>query len=278
MKTTSFQTSKVVNLHYTDRCNYHCRFCHCRFQKTPLSMEDWRKIIDNIASSIPVRRFNLAGGEPLAGEYIQQMIVYIASLGIGCSIITNGSLLTPKFIEQNQHKLQMIGISIDGLDYQDNLQLGRLDIHGRELTKERLIELATCIHSAGIKLKINTVVNAVNCRKDFAPLIDRIRPDRWKLLRMLRYEHANDAGAPLTITDEQFHVFVARHLHLHPVVEDTEDLVNSYIVVTPQGCLITNSSERFRATESLVSHPFLEEFAKVSFSEETFQKRYAQVV
>ena len=241
-------------------------------------MGDWRKIIDNIASSIPVRRFNLAGGEPLAGEYVQQMIDYITSLGIGCSIITNGSLLTPQFIQHNQDKLQMIGISIDGLDYQDNLRIGRLDRLGHELSKERLTELAHCIHNAGIRLKINTVVNAVNCDKDFGPLMEKLAPERWKLLRMLRYEHANDAGESLTISDEQFQGFVARHLYLHPVVEDTEDLVNSYIVVTPEGRLITNTPERFRATESLVDHPFLEEFAKVSFSEEAFQKRYAQAV
>ena len=266
--------SKVVNLHYTDRCNYLCRFCHCRFQKTPLGMDDWKKIIDNIASGIPVRRFNLAGGEPLAGEYIQKMIDYIEGKGIECSIITNGSLLTPDFIRSNQGKLQMIGISIDGLDDEDNRRIGRIDRHGNTLSNERLLELARAIHAAGMRLKINTVVNAVNCQKDFSPLIQCLMPDRWKLLRMLHYENANDNGRNLMVTDEEFQTFAKRHQHLHPVVEDTADMVNSYIVVNPQGRILTNSAVRFQATESLVNHPFRDEFIKVSFDENAYQKRY----
>ena len=270
--------SKVVNLHYTDRCNYRCRFCHCRFQKTPLAMDDWRKIIDNISSGISVRRFNLAGGEPLAGEYVQEMIDYIAARGIDCSIITNGSLLSPDFIVRNRGKLQMIGISVDGLDYADNSQIGRIDHDGRELSKDRLAELAKAVHAAGIRLKINTVVNAVNCRKDFAPLIQQLAPERWKLLRMLHYDHANDIGLNLMVSDEEFWGFVSRHRHLHPVVEDGDDMVNSYIVVNPQGRILTNSSVRFDATESLVNHPFREEFSKISFCEESYQKRYQTAV
>ncbi len=68
--------SKVVNLHYTNHCNYRCRFCHSHFQKTPLTFDDWKTIIDNIMAGMDVERFNLAGGEPLAGEYIQDMIDY----------------------------------------------------------------------------------------------------------------------------------------------------------------------------------------------------------
>ena len=275
--TISNNQAKVINLHYTDRCNYRCRFCHCRFQKTPLSMDDWKKIIDNISHDIPVKRFNLAGGEPLAGEYIEDMIDYIAKKGIDCSIITNGSLLTQDFINRNRGKLQMIGISVDGLDYADNRQIGRIDRYGHDLPVERLVELANAIHNAGIKLKINTVVNAVNCQKDFAPLIQTIMPERWKLLRMLHYDKANDIGLNLMVTDEEFQNFVQGHQYLHPVVEDSEDMVNSYIVVNPQGRILTNSSVRFQATESLVDHPFLEEFAKISFSETAYQKRYKNV-
>jgi radical S-adenosyl methionine domain-containing protein 2 len=202
------------------------------------------------------------------------MIDYISSKGIGCSIITNGSLLTTDFIARNRGKLQMIGISVDALDYSGNKQIGRLDHQGRELSKERLVALAKAIHAAEIKLKINTVVNAVNCGSDFSSLIRALAPERWKLLRMLHYEHANDIGRNLMISDEEFQTFVNRHLHLHPVVEDSADMVDSYIVVNPQGRILVNSSERFQATESLVNHPFLEEFAKVAFNETAYQKRY----
>ena len=108
--------------------------------------------------------------------------------------------------------------------------------------------------------------------------ITKARPDRWKLLRMLHYENANDNCESLQISDRQFNDFAARHRHLNPVVENREDMVNSYIVVAPQGGIITNSSIRFEMTNSLVDHPFNAEFAKVSFSEAAFQKRYREVV
>ena len=60
----------VVNLHFTDACNYRCKFCFARFGVTPLSLEDWKRIVDNILHDTNVRRFNLAGGEPLAAQYV----------------------------------------------------------------------------------------------------------------------------------------------------------------------------------------------------------------
>ena len=91
---------------------------------------------------------------------------------------------------------------------------------------------------------------------------------------MLHYDNANDAALSLMVTDEEFWDFVRRHRHLQPVVEDGAEMENSYIVVNPQGRILTNSSIRFQTTESLVNHPFMEEFAKISFSEDAYQKRY----
>lgn len=266
--------AKVVNLHYTNHCNYRCRFCHSHFQKTPLTFDDWKSIIDNIMEGLAVERFNLAGGEPLAGEYIQDLIDYISSRNVKCSIITNGSLLTRDFIRRNSSKLSMIGISVDGLDHRQNTLLGRVDKHGDDLSMEHLKGLADAIHCAKIKLKINTVVNAVNCLDDFNHLIKSLAPERWKLLRMLHFDNANDASKPLMVSDEAFNAFVLRHKHLHPIAEDKNDIVNSYIVVTPEGRLINNADEHYSMTESLLTHPFAGEFAKIPFSEIAYQKRY----
>ncbi len=269
--------SKVVNLHYTNRCNYRCRFCHSHFQKTPLTFDDWKKIIDNIMTGMEVERFNLAGGEPLACEYIQDMIDYISFKQVKCSIITNGSLLSEAFIRNNRHKLSMIGISVDGLSHLQNTRLGRIDKSGNDLSIERLQELATIIHGEDIKLKINTVVNAINYKDDFSNLIKMLAPERWKLLRMLHFDNANDSSKTLMISDDDFNAFAHRHQHLHPIVEDKNDIVNSYIVVTPEGKLINNANERYQLTESLLTHSFATEFAKIPFSEEAYQKRYLKI-
>ena len=243
---------KVINLHYTDICNYRCRFCYARFGTTPLSLDDWKKIIDHIVCDVRVKRFNLAGGEPLAAPYVQGMIDYIHACGVDCSIITNGSLLTTEFIRRNAGKISMIGISVDGLSETENRLLGRVDGMGRSLRREDLAEKAAAIHEAGMKFKVNTVVNAVNCGDDFSDLIKEIRPDRWKLLRMIAIEGSNDSGRDLLVSDEQFAAFAERHAALHPVVENTSDIVSAYIVINPHGQLIDNSQGRYQESESLL--------------------------
>ena len=265
---------KVINLHYIDICNYRCRFCYARFGTTPLSLEDWKKIIDHIVCDVKVKRFNLAGGEPLAAPYAQGMIDYIHELGVDCSIITNGSLLTPEFIRRNTGKVSMIGISVDGLSEEENRRLGRADGAGRTLRREDLVLKAAAIHEAGMRFKVNTVVNAVNCRDDFSGLIREIAPDRWKLLRMLAIEGSNDSGRDLLVSDDQFAAFAARHAALHPVVENTADIVSAYIVINPHGQLIDNSQGRYQESESLLHSRFSVEFPKIAFNQEAYEKRY----
>ena len=264
----------VINLHYTEACNYRCRQCYARFGVTPLRFEDWKRIIDNISNSVVVRRFNLAGGEPLACSYIQQMIDYIHSQGIDCSIITNGSLLTPEFIRTNAGKLSMIGISVDAVTHEDNLRLARVNALGQTLSGDRLRLLARTIHAAGMTLKINTVVNTVNTSLDFTGLIRELAPERWKLLRMIRIDGVNDSSSDLLVNDKQFASFVLRHQALSPEVENTDDIVNSYIFVNPHGQLVNNTGGHYQNGKSLLDHPFRTELRNSGFNLIRYTKRY----
>ncbi len=277
MKNIDFVNGWVVNLHFTDSCNYHCRFCHSHFCMAPLSLEDWKKIIDNIMTDIKVKRFNLAGGEPLTAPYIQTLIDYIHSVGVDCSIITNGSLLKADFIRANVDKISMIGISIDGLTHTDNLKIGRADTVGRTLSDERLIELADQIHDVGMILKVNTVVNAYNAASDFSDLIKKMRPERWKVLRMIAIRDVNDSGRDLLVTDRQFQMFVERHAALSPVVEDSDDIIHAYVIINPHGQIVDNSTGGYQMSNSLVTHPFMDEFSKIGINGTKYLKRYQPV-
>lgn len=270
----NFFDGLVVNLHYTDVCNYRCRQCYANFGVTPLRLEDWKRIIDNISGDILISRFNLAGGEPLACSYVQPLIDHIHSKGIECSVITNGSLLTPEFIRKNRKKLSMIGISVDAISHEDNVRLGRVNPLGQTLSVSRLQELARAIHAAGMTLKINTVVNAVNASLDFTDLIGKLAPDRWKLLRMIHIEDVNDSGADLLVSDEQFAGFVRRHRALSPEVEDTDNIINSYIFVNPHGQLVNNFGGRYRNGGSLLNHRFMTELRQSEFDLLRYFDRY----
>jgi len=276
MKSRKQKDGMVVNLHFTDFCNCRCRFCHSRFQRSRLGLAEWEKIIDNITGDLKVRRFNLAGGEPLASPFVQGLINAIHDRGYEASVITNGLLLNHDFITQNIGKLSMIGISVDGVTAEDHKAIGRVNARGESMTGDRFVETARMIHAAGMRLKVNTVVNALNKDKDFSEMLRAAMPDRWKVFRMLLLNGMNDDAADLAVTDGEFRDFVARHQTLSPVVEDSSDIRSSYIVVNPDGKLIDNSSGSSATTDSLVSSRFCDEFAKIGFNFDAYMKRYVQ--
>ena len=54
-----------INLHITQKCNYHCRYCFAHFEnEKDLAVGDWKRIIDNIYASSDVDSFNFAGANP----------------------------------------------------------------------------------------------------------------------------------------------------------------------------------------------------------------------
>ena len=95
-------TRYVVNLHILEQCNYKCKYCFAHYESNKiLSLDQWKLIVDNVSESISVKRFNIAGGEPLLYPKLNELISYINSKGIPVSIITNGILLSESFIEIN---------------------------------------------------------------------------------------------------------------------------------------------------------------------------------
>lgn len=136
---------KVINLHFTNICNYKCRFCHSRFPKPSLTLGDWKKIIDNISNSSKVERFNLAGEEPLLSPDIQEIIFYTFKK-IDVSIITNASLLTENFIYANKNKIKVIGIASTPSPKAKISLIGRHNNKFNTLSLERLISLCNEIH------------------------------------------------------------------------------------------------------------------------------------
>ena len=89
-------------------------------------------------------RINLAGGEPLMSRNIDRLIDYIASKGIEVSIITNGYYLDDSFIERHKNQVSTIGISVDSLDYDTNVLIGRC-FKANTLSKEQLIHICNSI-------------------------------------------------------------------------------------------------------------------------------------
>ena len=271
----------VVNLHFIGACNFCCKTCYFPQDDFHLSVADWMTIIDQLATTIKVKRFNFAGGEPLLmpSDFLQKLIDRIHAWGIEVSIITNGYLLKPKFIEENRGKIQMIGISVDGTDEAMNQKIGRCtkskSCSPHTLTNERLFELADTIHHAGIKLKINTQVMKPNCESDFHALIRRIAPDKWKLLQTTIREDVNKDVADWVLSKEAFEAFCQRHADLKPVKEEQDDIKNAYYMMFQYGEFVYVNGAEHRHLRPLLLGDTQESIGRIPHNKEGYAKRYS---
>ena len=90
-----------IGIPVTSFCNYNCLMCDCGEKGTlddQRSPEFWHDIEKWIVNGTTV---DINGGEPLTSPYFRQWIERLATLDLKPSIglVTNGSLLTPKWIE-----------------------------------------------------------------------------------------------------------------------------------------------------------------------------------
>ena len=273
----------VVNYHITNRCNYHCTYCFGKFdgQKDP-SLADATRIIRNIAdyftqNNIKDGRINFAGGEPTLYEHLDELIDYASSLGLSVSIVTNGSLLTPERICSWQGKVSCIGISIDSIDCDTNLTIGRC-CQNKVISLSQWSKLAKAIHNCGIDLKINTVVSRLNLDEDLSELYRALSPKKIKLFQMHFIDGINDQAKPYEITEREFLTFCDRHKAFDSVIvaEPCGSMENSYLMVNPEGEFQLNNNGIYQTFGNLNTTSLSEILKTVPLDSEKFSSRYAK--
>jgi len=265
----------VINLHITDACNFNCKHCFAHFGATRnLPVNKWKTIIDNTLENGNVRRFNLAGGEPLLYGNILELSDYIRSKGCEVSIITNGFNLSEKKIDQlKQCGISMIGLSIDSANPQTLKKLGRNTASGNILEPDSCVKLCRYIKRKDISLKINTVVSLLNYTEDFNSFIKKVSPDRWKILKIKKMENCHYDNSSLLLNKAQFDIFVNRHKHLPHIAE--RNMENSYIMIDAFGNLVDTGSYNNAPVANLLNTGFNKAFAMMKFDYGNYEVRYS---
>jgi len=171
------------------------RYFHHTNNSNPLRRElSWRAL-----------RLNLAGGEPsILGDRLLEIAQIARDVGFQLSLISNGSRLTHQVIKQLAPHLTCLGISLDSASSATNREIGRVDGTGKLLNLDELVanlHLARQINPQ-LTVKLNTVANLLNVGEDLRSLVGRVRPSRWKILRMLQV-----IGDSLAISNEEFSTF-----------------------------------------------------------------------
>lgn len=285
----------VINWHITEACNYRCRYCYAHWEGrdrevvhdipgTARMLENlWQYFHPNNLAN-PLRRemdwrgvrLNLAGGEPLLyPERVDRILSAAREIGFPTSLITNGSLLSPDLAQKLAPNLSMLGVSLDSGLSTTNRQIGRQSRHGQLLAIDQLEESINAARRRNPKLqiKLNTVVNALNCHEDLNALIRRLAPQRWKVLRMLPI-----VTNQLMVSDADFQGFVARHRALGDLmcVEDNIEMVESYVMIDPLGRFFQNAlgQSSYRYSRPIPEVGVAQAFATVGMDPAKFCARY----
>ena len=278
-------TPRIINFHITDKCNYHCQYCFAKFHQKDLSLEDTKRVIDNIADffkekKVHAPRVNIAGGEPLLYPHLDAIIDHIHAKGIAVSIITNASALTVDRIDSWKGRVASIGISVDAVSRQTNLCIGRCQ-YGEPLDLTHLFEVADAIHQNGIALKINTVVSKLNLAEDMKPVYMRLQPDKIKFLAMHVIESANGKASSLAPTVEEFYAFIQKNEpdgKVLVIIEEPGSMENSYFMIDPHGDVYMNDHGDEKRYGCCLDQPLTAIYTTIPLYMEKYMQRYSQNV
>lgn len=239
-----------VNWHVWPNCNYSCRFCFATFGGGPKPIGRWDALkVPRLLKDAGTTKISFAGGEPLMCPYLGELLQSSKNAGLTTMIVTNGSLITKSFLESNSRFIDWLALSIDSPSEETEKVLGRGS--GRHI--EHAIRAADLVRRYGIRLKMNTVVTAINWQEDMTGIVSAINPQRWKVFQMLPISRENDTYAhSLSVSPEQFRAFVARHKSLNPVAEDNNDMLGSYIMLDPAARFFQNFNNEYAYSRSIL--------------------------
>ena len=118
---TGCQIPESVNYHFTRQCNYKCGFCfHTAKTSHVLSVEDAKRGLKMLRDS-GMQKINFSGGEPFLhkrGKFLGELAKYCKEdlSTPSVSIISNGSLITEKWMQEFGQYVDILGISCDSFD------------------------------------------------------------------------------------------------------------------------------------------------------------------
>ena len=273
-----------VNYHLWQPCNMRCRFCFATFEDVKSQLpaghlpgEDSLRLVRLLARSF--QKITFAGGEPLLCPWLPDLVRAAREEGAVTMLVTNGSRLRPDMVEQLAGQLDWAALSVDSTSEATHLKLGRAVAGSKALSLAEYEEVAERLRAAGVRVKLNTVVTSLNAGEDLTPLVRRLKPERWKVLRVLPVDGQNDGRVePLLCTDADFQSFVARHQHLEAeglaiAVEDNEDMRGSYAMVDPAGRFFESTRGFHHYSDPLLDVGLEAAWSQVRFSLERFESR-----
>ena len=153
---------EILAISLTNRCNLKCVYCGRNEDKEnlcnkELKNEEWLEIFKD-AKKIGLKKVNMTGGEIFVRQNTVDLIRDTINLGIDVSIETNGTVITPKQIEElSKFKDHLsISISLDGINEETN------DLTRGKGSFKKALDTIKIIKQYNIPLRIITVLSKNN--------------------------------------------------------------------------------------------------------------------
>lgn len=155
-------TPRELDIAITGRCNLRCHYCFYADEMVALrdlQTSSWLSFFDELGR-IDVMRVTLTGGEVFTRRDLFELIDGIIANRMRYSLLSNGTLITEKVIEQfavgkRRMRLDSIQVSIDG---------SRAEIHdqSRPHSFDRAVRGLRLLKEAGFPVTVRVTINTFN--------------------------------------------------------------------------------------------------------------------
>ena len=221
-----------------ERCNYKCRYCdHWRRDyNNEMSVDQWRKALDDLRSWIGTYHIEFSGGEPYVRKGFLDIARHCRDTGVHWGVTTNGGAFKNKKIAHDtvEARPSNINISIDS---------HRPDVHGyaRGIPDslgdilEGLENIKAESRAQGVEFA--TVFKAVVHRLNFRELADTVA---WAARHGATGVNFQPVTRVTPEVDAEFWID-------GPQLEELQQVVDQLIEMKRQGAPIINSETTLRA-------------------------------
>ena len=275
----------TVNYHVWKPCNMACGFCFATFAdishkvlpKGHLDRQDSSQLVTLLAEA-GFEEINFAGGEPTLCPWLPHLIKQANSLHLVTSMVTNGSRITPEWLDRLHGSLDYATVSVDSLCPATLIKTGRTTPSG-PMGKADYLKAIRDLQEHGISTKINTVLIRENLDEDLTTFIIKAKPDRWKILQVLPVSGQNDLKVDEhLVSNAEFERYIqsARTVVQHGIkltAENNELTTGSYVMVDPAGRFFDNTAGHHTYSQPILEVGTAAALREISVSADKFIAR-----
>lgn len=192
---------KFAAYRVTNRCVNNCEFCIAPNENiNDLDTSNSKKVIKRLADS-GIEIISMAGKEPLLRQDIFELIQYAKNLGCLVVLETNFNILEEYLRDLKDAEPDWLSVSIDSFKKSTCESIKRLYV-----SPEKFYRISDKCREYGMKLKLNSVVSAVNRNdlSDIGNILQKSPPEVWKLLQFVPRGAAARVKDKYDIKDSEF--------------------------------------------------------------------------